>query len=323
MIRVAVGVLRDSSGQVLIAQRPADSHLAGLWEFPGGKRERGEGRWDALARELREEVGISVCDGHPLIRIVHRYPERTVELDVWEVTRWNGDPYEREGQSVEWVAVSELKRRELPPADLPIIRAIELPSAYLITPEPDWAYLEDFLAAFQRALHGGIKLVQLRTKAPLAVAADRKRFEHFAATVASLANASGVTVLLNAAGCDAPASFISDVADLFDGVHLSSLELAMANERPRRRWVGASCHCVEELARAETLGVDFAVLGPVKPTASHPDGRPLGWAGFEALTQSANLPIFGLGGLTRSDLADARHHGAQGIAAIRGLWPPC
>ncbi|MFZ0789419.1 MAG: thiamine phosphate synthase, partial [Chromatiaceae bacterium] len=85
--------------------------------------------------------------------------------------------------------------------------------------------------------------------------------------------------------------------------------------------VGASCHSAAELARAAALGLDYALLSPVKPTASHPETQALGWDGFAALTDPVPLPVYALGGLDPTDLGDAIHHGAQGIAAIRGLWP--
>jgi 8-oxo-dGTP diphosphatase len=85
--------------------------------------------------------------------------------------------------------------------------------------------------------------------------------------------------------------------------------------------VGASCHNGPELARAAALGLDYALLSPVRHTASHPDVTPLGWSRFAELVDPTPLPVYALGGLRVGDLDDAIRHGAQGIAAIRGLWP--
>jgi 8-oxo-dGTP diphosphatase len=85
--------------------------------------------------------------------------------------------------------------------------------------------------------------------------------------------------------------------------------------------VGASCHDTDELRHAEHIGCDFAVLGPVAATATHPGVAPLGWSGFAALREVTSLPLYAIGGMTADDITDARSHGAQGIAAIRALWP--
>jgi 8-oxo-dGTP diphosphatase len=84
--------------------------------------------------------------------------------------------------------------------------------------------------------------------------------------------------------------------------------------------VGASCHDTAELRAAEALGADFAVLGPVQATPSHPDSRPLGWNDFEALVRGSAIPVYALGGVMRSDLDRARARGAHGIAMVRGAW---
>ena len=84
--------------------------------------------------------------------------------------------------------------------------------------------------------------------------------------------------------------------------------------------VGASCHSLEEVEYAGTLGLDFVVVAPVKETLTHPGAAPLGFTGLQRLTESASLPVYALGGMQTGDLEAAFRHGAQGIAAIRGLW---
>ena len=118
----------DAQGRVLIAQRPAGKHLAGRWEFPGGKLEHGEERRAGLARELREELGI-VINGtpRPLIRLEHTYPDKHVHLDIFVVRRYQGQPQGREGQALRWVSQEELECVELLPADGPIVAALRLP----------------------------------------------------------------------------------------------------------------------------------------------------------------------------------------------------
>jgi 8-oxo-dGTP diphosphatase len=107
-----------------------------------------------------------------------------------------------------------------------------------------------------------------------------------------------------------------------DGVHLSAARLAACRERPLPpgRLVAASCHDGQELEQAARVGVDFVVLSPVLATPSHPGAAPLGWGGLRALTERCPVPAYALGGMRREDLPLAWIHGAQGIAAIRGLW---
>jgi 8-oxo-dGTP diphosphatase len=107
------------------------------------------------------------------------------------------------------------------------------------------------------------------------------------------------------------------------GLHLTGNRLAATGSRPpgNWEWVSASCHCAAELTRAAELGLDYALLSPVLRTASHPDASPLGWNAFAAMADSALLPVYALGGVGPKDLDKAVASGAQGIAAIRGLWP--
>jgi 8-oxo-dGTP diphosphatase len=123
-LEVVVGIVRDDSGRVLVNQRRPGTHLAGLWEFPGGKRHSGEARRAALTRELHEELGIDVVAAAPLLSLHHDYSDRRVHLDVWTVLEFTGAPRSREAQVIDWVSVEELSSRELLPADAPIVAAL-------------------------------------------------------------------------------------------------------------------------------------------------------------------------------------------------------
>jgi 8-oxo-dGTP diphosphatase len=123
-VRVVVAVLRDPGGRVLIAQRAAGKHMAGWWEFPGGKIAPGEASEAALARELAEELGIALQRCHPLLQLRHDYADRVVELEVFMVDDYGGEPSGREAQALRWVAVAELSAHALLPADRPIIEAL-------------------------------------------------------------------------------------------------------------------------------------------------------------------------------------------------------
>jgi len=127
IVHVAVGVLLNDDHEVLIALRPAESHQGGLWEFPGGKVEEGESVECALTREFEEELGISVqaCTG--LTQIKHEYADKSVMLDVLRIERSSGIPQGREGQVIEWRALSELKALDFPKANERIIRILNRP----------------------------------------------------------------------------------------------------------------------------------------------------------------------------------------------------
>lgn len=123
-VRVVAAVLRDASGRVLIAQRPPGKHMAGYWEFPGGKIAPGESSEQALTRELAEELGVAIRRCHPLLQLRHDYADRVVELDVFVVDDYGGEPSALEAQALKWVAAAELAAQGLLPADRPIIEAL-------------------------------------------------------------------------------------------------------------------------------------------------------------------------------------------------------
>jgi 8-oxo-dGTP diphosphatase len=127
-VRVVAAVLRDERGRVLIAQRPAGKHMAGYWEFPGGKIAPGESSEQALKRELAEELGVSLQRCHPLLQLRHDYADRVVELEVFAVDDYAGQPSGLEAQVLKWVAAAELGGQALLPADRPIVEALEFES---------------------------------------------------------------------------------------------------------------------------------------------------------------------------------------------------
>ena len=123
-VHVAVGVLLNDNHEVLIAMRPAESHQGGLWEFPGGKVEEGESVEYAVNREFKEELGISVQACTPLIQIRHEYSDKLGMLDVWRIEKFSGIPQGREGQAIEWRALSKLRAVDFPKANDRIIREL-------------------------------------------------------------------------------------------------------------------------------------------------------------------------------------------------------
>jgi 8-oxo-dGTP diphosphatase len=310
-VHVAAAALFNERGQVLLALRPDHVHQGGLWEFPGGKIEPEEDVYTALGRELREELGIELKAARPLIQVPHEYQDRNVLLDIWRVQSFRGVPRGAEGQRLQWVDPEDLPRWPMPAADVPIVNAVRLPELYLITGSPEHD-TDEFLARLERALQDGVRLVQLRAKT-----LEDAQYAELARTAVTLCRGYGARLLLNG-----PPELVEQLDA--DGIHLPSRRLLELQQRPldARRWVAASCHNRDELVHAQRIGVDFAVLSPVQPTASHLNANPLGWEGFATAVCNVSIPVFALGGLKRSHLSEAFGNGAQGIAAIRSLWEP-
>lgn len=309
-MHVVAGVLVDGAGRILIAQRPPGKHLAGMWEFPGGKLEAGETPVEALERELDEELGISVdpLSFEALIRIPWNYGERPMLLEAIRVSAWTGDPQALDASAIEWVDPLRLDEARLAPADRPILAAIRLPAHYPITPAD--ASPVDASAGLHAALARGDRLLQLRLPdEPVDVTRG------LASSMQDDLRRFGATLLLN--------RDIEGALKLGEGVgvHLSAAQLRQLTERPLPlgQVVGASCHDADELALASRLGCDFATLSPVLPTRSHPGAEPMGWPRFARLAEGASLPVYALGGLGPEDVAEARMHAAQGVAGIGGF----
>jgi 8-oxo-dGTP diphosphatase len=125
-LEVVVALLTDSQGRWLLNQRPSGRPLAGYWEFPGGKREPTEDAWTALCRELAEELGIDVEAGQRFLELRHEYPDRSVHLDVWRVSRYRGLPQARERQPLRWLALEDIDGLPLLEADWPIVAALRV-----------------------------------------------------------------------------------------------------------------------------------------------------------------------------------------------------
>jgi len=308
-VHVAVAAVTNERNEILIARRPEHVHQGGLWEFPGGKLEPGEVVSEALRRELHEEIGINVLSARPLIRLHYDYPDKSVLLDVWLVCQFSGTPHGREGQPVQWVDRNSLSEYDFPAANQPIITSLQLPEKYLITPPPG-DDLEHYLACLEKSLQNGIRLVQLR-----APDLPDKSYGALARDVLQVCQQYDAQLLLNS-----NPGWVERLGA--HGVHLNSRRLQGLTSRPLADdlWVAASCHNAAEIAQANRISADFAVLAPVLPTLSHPQAPTLGWNRFHQLTDAANLPVYALGGMSADLLPVAYEHGAQGIAAIRSLW---
>ncbi|MFI2817360.1 Nudix family hydrolase [Vreelandella piezotolerans] len=305
----AAAMISADQKHVLIARRPSNVDHGGLWEFPGGKLAPYETGLEGLKRELHEELGVEIVRAQPLIRVHHEYPDKHILLDVWQVHEFAGEPFGREGQAVRWVPMNELVNYPFPAANLPILRAVMLPTEYLITgEEPD---VERFAALLERALReDNIRLVQLRAKS-----LDEAAYVARAERALTLCREYGAKLLLNGEPT------LLEQVDA-DGIHLTSARLMELDRRPiaENKWLSASTHDQKQLSQAAVLGCDFVTLSPLRTTPSHPEVAPMGWHDFQQLVERAGMPVFALGGMTRFDANHARAVGAQGIASIRDFW---
>jgi 8-oxo-dGTP diphosphatase len=292
VIDVAAAVLLRPDGSFLMARRPPGKLYAGYWEFPGGKIEPGEAPAAAIARELHEELGVDIGPPCPWITRVFEYPHGTVHLRFFRVFEWRNEPHPREGQDIGWQTLDTLVAGPMLPANAPVLASLALPWEYAVT-NASQVGAPAMLAHLERRLEEGLKMIQVREPA------GAGRFED---QVIRLARRYGAKVLTKPPHAGA------------DGIHFTAAQLMALKERPKQGLAAASCHTREELEHAMRLGLDFAVLGPVKDKAA------IGWERFALLARDSGIPLYAIGGLTPADLPEARRAGAHGVAMIRGSW---
>lgn len=241
-IHVVAGTIADADGRVLIAQRPRGRHMAGRWEFPGGKLAAGEDPLAGLKRELAEELGIAVHAARPLIRLRHTYPERRVLLDVWQVTDYEGEPQALESQALAWARPDDLPQHDLLEADRAIVTALRLPR-------------------LARVLAPGETLQSVRGRAAqtiLVPVAEDGAGELDAEAVAA-ARAAGHRIFVM--GADVDAVRVAALARC-DGVLLRWLGQSLHVDRSGAFLVGAHCVDAEGARQAVAEGAHFLVIAP-------------------------------------------------------------
>jgi len=311
-LHVAVAAI-FREGRVLIARRPAHVHQGGLLEFPGGKVEPGETVQQALVRELYEETGLRIPEAslEPVICVSHDYGDRQVFLDVWSSQESQGAAVGREGQEVAWLQPETLKDEDFPVANRPIIRALNLPRILAVTGAI--SRVDEGMVRLSAALAGGAyPLVVLRAPE----LADRE-YLLLAQQAIPVCRAKGAGLLVH--GNPERFAQVPGAA----GLHLPWREAVRLSSRPvpAQVWLGVSCHDAGQLEQACRLGADYATLGPVRETASHPGVNGVGWSRFGPCAENAGMPVYGLGGLGPDDVPEARRHGGQGVAGIGFWWP--
>ena len=305
-IEASVGIIFNESFQLLMAERPQSKTWSGWWEFPGGKIEKGETPLEALKRELKEEIGISVIDAEKWIVRKYAYEDYEVILHFYKVTQWSGNIEAKEEQKISWVLPDNNKVSPVLSANDLIFKAISLPDTYAITNA--YEYSGNFLNKVEQKLNNGLGLIQIREKA-----IAKNAFIELSKEIIQMAGNFDAKVMIN-----------SDINLAYklnaDGVHLNSLLLHSLSEIPKDLLVSASCHSARDIEKAMTMDVSFVVLSPVQKTQSHPNTTPIGWDDFSKITQNYNIPIYALGGMKQDDIENAFNAGAIGIASQRAIW---
>ena len=299
LVEVAAAVIQRPDGAFLLAQRPAGKVYAGYWEFPGGKVEPGEPVERALSRELHEELGLDIDESHPWLTRVFTYPHATVRLNFRRVFRWKGEPHPRENQKFLWQRLDAPMAQPMLPANAPVFASLALPAEYAVTDSSRFG-----LAQVEKRLRSGLRLLQVREPA-----LDAEARRTFTRQVIELAHRSGCKVMAK------------EPFEGADGLHYTASQLQNIASRPENLLVAASCHTRADLERAMALELDFAVVGPVRETASHPGARALGWRKFAEIVSGATIPVYAIGGMTPADRDDALRAGAHGLAMLSAAWP--
>ena len=305
-IEASVGIIFNESFQLLMAERPQSKTWSGWWEFPGGKIEKGETPLEALKRELKEEIGISVIDAEKWIVRKYAYEDYEVILHFYKVTQWSGNIEAKEEQKISWVLPDNNVVSPILPANDLIFKAISLPDIYAITNA--YEYSGNFLNKVEQQLNNGLGLIQIREKA-----ISKNAFIELTKEIIQMAGNFDAKVMIN-----------SDINLAYklnaDGVHLNSSLLHRLSEIPKDLIVSASCHSARDIEKAMTMDVSFVVLSPVQKTQSHPNSTPIGWDSFSKITQNYSIPIYALGGMKQNDIENAFNAGAIGIASQRAIW---
>jgi len=302
-IEVVVGIIHNSNNEVFIAKRQKNQFMDGYWELPGGKVELGEDHVSAVIRELFEETGITVKDCQLVQKIQHTYPEKTINLSVYSIDDYLGEPVGFEGQEITWSSEDNFKNFKLLPTMWRIIHKFSLPKIYWITPDNHQSNI--VFNECKKRLSNGIKFIQLRSKTSLNHPYIEKIYR--------LCKENQAKLILNTPN--------KNFNELCDGWHLTSLELMSLKERPviEEKLIGASTHNIYEAAHAENISADYITLSPIEKTLTHPDSTPLGWEGASGIIEKCNLPVFLLGGMQKELIEKALGIGAQGVAGIRGI----
>jgi 8-oxo-dGTP diphosphatase len=292
-IHVVAGALADADGRVLIAQRPRGRHMAGRWEFPGGKLAAGEDPYAGLQRELAEELGVAVRAARPLIRFHHDYPDRRVLLDVWQVTDYDGEPQALDAQALAWAQPDDLPKHDLLEADRAIVTALRLPR-------------------LARVLAAGESLDSVRGRAAQTILVPQPPDDAGGLDPDAVAVARAAGHRIFVMGADVDAVRVAAKAHC-DGVLLRWQGQSLHVDRSGAFLVGVHCEDAEGARQAVAEGAHFLVIAPEDGTLSE---RLLA-----RLCDIVGRPVFAGWYPDARRLEHLQQAGAHGCAVRRGQTP--
>ena len=297
--KVVAGILINSKNEVLISQRLTSQPWPGYWEFPGGKVEENESLDQCLSRELFEEISINPVSYSEWITREFFQDNRVIKITFFKITQWAGEIQKKEVNDYRWIDIKNNNSwpKKILPKNIYILKARVLPSYYLIT-----NFFEDEKSII-KTINSKDILIQYRE--PL-LSIDKLHYYY-----ELLMKKCASKILINSRH----KNLINN-----NGIHYTSTDLNKVKKLDKNIINGASVHSLNELKLANKLGFDFVVLSQIKKTLSHPEREGMGWNKFKELANYSDVPVYALGGLNLSDLADAQKNGAVGISSQREGW---
>lgn len=301
VIEVGVAIVQDTDGRVLMAERRMNQLSPGFWELPGGKVELGETPAAAARRELFEETGLETGFSEPFAIHLHRFPTRLVRLNLFRMPHRSGTAVGREGQRVAWVDPVAPAVGPILPSNMRVMSLLGLPPTIYST-RPNAEGCEHAIVAARRSSGGDNRCAVLLRRSG---AAPGQRLGFARRLAAALPGGQSQVWISGTA---------SEAVQAGSGVLHSPVEvLRRATTRPATFLWAVSCHDEADLARAQMLGADIAIVSRQDARTSHQPSGSFGWEAFGRLAAKARLPVYAQGALNPSDCSRARAAGAAGI----------
>jgi 8-oxo-dGTP diphosphatase len=299
-LECSLAIIKDSD-KFLYSLRDKQPYR-NYYEFPGGKVEKNETPETALYRECFEELGIKVTKFNSIGSLVHRYDSLEVKLHIFEIVNYQGDIYAKESQELHYMNAFESKEKFIDSTHR-VLNYLSLPRYCSIT-------------SIDADNHSNEKISKLYANNILRYRSDKINSENYyiqAEKYSKICSDNNVCLILDV-------KYYELFKNLdFKGIHyksdqLKDLENTEFVKLKSSHIHSASCHNISDIRIANKYNFDFILLSPI--LSSKLDLNTLGWDGFENLALEANMPVFALGGMRKSDLDDCLSHNGYGVSGI-------